>query len=80
MAEGVCQEMDRHAHLVAIHSDRLVYQTFFKLEHQFFRLNSFIQNMARDEWGEDSRVWIGAERYQNGDVDSFKWSNNDAFS
>ena len=21
-AEGVCQEMDRHAHLVAIHSDR----------------------------------------------------------
>ena len=36
--------------------------------------------MARDEWGEDSRLWIGAERYQNGDVDSFKWSNNDAFS
>ena len=36
--------------------------------------------MARDEWGEDSRIWIGAERYQNGDVDSFKWSNNDAFS
>ena len=48
-------------------------------ELMMLRLNSHIQNLARDAFGDSNRLWIGAIRYTNGDIDQFKWTNNDGF-
>ena len=50
-AEGVCQEMDRHAHLVAIHSDRFATQSLI-----FFYLNELKDQFIYSKYG---KRWMG---------------------